>query len=87
MKQWVADEDMKNRASGPSHEEARMPTPVSAVRTFSEFRAITIAVAADGSSRTSRAKPLEALQHASYFDTLMRLRNRRPAPRRAFRRI
>jgi hypothetical protein len=88
MKQWVADEDMKNRASGPSHKEACMLTPASAARSFSDFRASTIAVVTDDSSRTPRAKPLEALDRASYFDTLMRLRSgRRPAPRRAFRPI
>ena len=64
-----------------------MLTPASVARTFSDFRASTIAVAPDGSSRTPRAKPLEAPERVSYFDTLMRLRSRRPAPRRAFHRI
>ena len=83
----IADEDRQNCTSGPSHEEARMLTPASVARTFSEFRASTIAAAPDGCSRTPRAKPLEALERVSYFDTLMRLRSRRPAPRRALHRI
>jgi hypothetical protein len=83
----IADEDRQNCTSGPSHEEACMLTPASAARTFSDFRSNTIAAASDGSSRTPRAKPLEAPERVSYFDTLMRLRNRRPAPGRAFRRI
>jgi hypothetical protein len=87
MKQWVADEDMKNRASGPSHKEACMLTPASAARTFPDFRSNAIAAATDNSAHAQHSRPLEAPEHASYFDTLMRLRNRRPAPRRAFRRI
>ena len=64
-----------------------MLTPASAARTFPDFRSNAIAAATDNSARAQRAQPVEAPEHASYFDTLMRLRNRRPAPRRAFRRI
>jgi len=63
-----------------------MLTLASAARSFSDFSATAIAAAADDASRSPHAQPRETLDHASYFETLMRLRCRRPAPHRASRR-
>jgi hypothetical protein len=65
-----------------------MLTLASAARSFSDITATAtaIAAAADDSSQSLHAQPRETLDHVSYFDTLMRLRCRRPTPRRASRR-
>jgi hypothetical protein len=65
-----------------------MLTLASAARSFSDITATATATAAaaDDSSQSLHAQPRETLDHVSYFDTLMRLRCRRPTPRRASRR-
>jgi hypothetical protein len=67
-----------------------MLTLASAARSFSDITATAtataIAAAADDSSQSLHAQPRETLDHVSYFDTIMRLRCRRPTPRRASRR-
>ena len=63
-----------------------MLTLASAARSFSDFTATAIAAATDDSSQSLHAQPRDALDHVSYFETLMRLRCRRPAPHRASRR-
>lgn len=65
-----------------------MLTLASAARTFSGFTATATAIAAaiDDAARSPHAQPREMRDHVSYFDTLMRLRCRRPTPRRASRR-
>ena len=68
------------------HEEARTLTLASAARSFSDFTAAAIAAATDDSSHAPHAQPRDALDQVSYFETLMQLRCRRPAQRRASRR-
>ena len=63
-----------------------MLTLASTARRFSDFSAITVAAAADDAARSAHAQPRDAMDHVSYFETLMRLRCRRPSPRRASRR-
>jgi len=63
-----------------------MLTLAFAARSFSDFTAAAIAAATDDSSYSLPAQPRDALDHVSYFDTLMQLRCRRPAQRRASRR-
>ncbi len=63
-----------------------MLTPASAARSFSDFPANTLAAATDDCSRSQHAQSLDAPDHVSYFDAIMRLRGRRPITRRASRR-
>ncbi len=63
-----------------------MLTLASKARRFSDFSATAIVAAADDAARSAHAQPRDAMDQMSYFETLMQLRCRRPAPRRASRR-
>jgi hypothetical protein len=63
-----------------------MRTLASTARRFSYFPAAAIAAADGEVLRSAHARLRDAMDHVSYFETLMRLRCRRPAPRRAARR-
>jgi hypothetical protein len=86
QKQWLPAKTGTIARPGVSQEEARMLTLAYAARSFSDFTAAAIAAATDDASRSPHTQPRETRDHASYFDTLMRLRCRRLTPRRAPRR-